>query len=70
MLVRQGRDSLAVRVRWVSAEFGDGLGYDIASFDLSGQPRLIEVKTTHGLQRTPFHTTRTELDVTEERRSE
>lgn len=69
-LTQQGRGDLADRVRWVSEEDGDGLGYDIASFDLSGQPRLIEVKTTNGWERTPFHITRNELEVTEERRSE
>lgn len=34
------------------------------------QPRLIEVKTTNGWERTPFHITRNELAVAEERRSE
>lgn len=35
-MVRRGLDDLAARVRWVSEEDGGGLGYDIASFDLSG----------------------------------
>ena len=35
-----------------------------------GLPRLIEVKTTNGWVRTPFHITRNELAVAEERRSE
>lgn len=69
-LIRRGRDDLAARVRWVSDEDGDGLGYDIASFEPTGQPRLIEVKTTNGWERTPFHITRNELEVAEERRSE
>jgi len=64
------RDDLARKVRWVSEEDGDGAGYDIASFDPHGQPRLIEVKTTNGWERTPFHITRNELAVAEERRSE
>ena len=65
-----GRDDLARKVRWVSEEDGDGAGYDIGSFAPDGQPRLIEVKTTNGWERTPFHVTRNELAVAEERRSE
>ena len=65
-----GRDDLARKVIWVSEEEGDGVGYDIASFEPDGRPRLIEVKTTNGWERTPFHITRNELAVAEERRSE
>jgi len=65
-----GRDDLARRVRWVSQEDGDGLGYDIASFTPQGKPRLIEVKTTNGWERTPFHISRNELAVAEERRAD
>lgn len=65
-----GRDDLARKVRWVSEEDGDGAGYDIASFAPDGGARLIEVKTTNGWERTPFHITRNELAVAEGRRSE
>ncbi|MBL4927115.1 DUF3883 domain-containing protein [Fuscibacter oryzae] len=65
-----GRDDLARRLRWVSQEDGDGAGYDIASFTPQGRPRLIEVKTTNGWNRTPFHISRNELAVAEERRGE
>jgi hypothetical protein len=65
-----GRDDLARKVRWVSEEDGDGAGYDIASFAPDGRTRLIEVKTTNGWERTPFHITRNELAVAEERPSE
>jgi hypothetical protein len=65
-----GRRDLARQVRWVSDEDGDGAGYDIASFAADGRPRLIEVKTTNGWERTPFHITRNELAVAEERRAE
>ncbi|MCQ2005266.1 DUF3883 domain-containing protein [Rhizobium sp. NRK18] len=65
-----GRADLAKNVRWISDEEGDGLGYDIASFDQSGGERLIEVKTTNGWERTPFHISRNELAVAQERRSE
>jgi hypothetical protein len=66
----EGRDDLARKVRWVSEEDGDGAGYDIESFAPDGLPRLIEVKTTNGWERTPFHITRNELAVAEARRSE
>ncbi len=69
-LTSAGRDDLARKVRWVSEEDGDGAGYDIASFAPDGRPRLIEVKTTNGWERTPFHISRNELTVAEERRSE
>ena len=39
-------------------------------FAPDGRPRLIEVKTTNGWERTPFHITRNELAVAEERRTE
>ena len=69
-LAGAGRRDLAQRVRWVSEADGDGAGYDIASFAPDGRPRLIEVKTTNGWERTPFHITRNELAVAEERRTE
>ena len=69
-LAGAGRRDLARQVRWVSDEDGDGAGYDIASFASDGRPRLIEVKTTNGWERTPFHITRNELAVAEERRDE
>jgi hypothetical protein len=65
-----GRDDLARAVRWVSDEDGDGAGYDIASFTTEGRTRLIEVKTTNGWERTPFHISRNELAVAEERRAD
>ncbi|MBZ4688884.1 MAG: hypothetical protein JG765_135 [Cereibacter sp.] len=65
-----GCEDLARQVRWVSEEDGDGAGYDIASFSPDGRPRLIEVKTTNGWERTPFHISRNELAVAEDRRAE
>lgn len=65
-----GREDLARAVRWVSEDDGDGAGYDIASFTAEGRERLVEVKTTNGWGRTPFHITRNELAVAEERRAE
>jgi hypothetical protein len=48
------RPDLLKKIRWVSAEEGDGAGYDILSFEPDGRERLIEVKTTNGAARTPF----------------
>jgi hypothetical protein len=61
---------LAQRVRWVSQEDGDGAGYDISSYTLDGRERLIEVKTTNGWERTPFHISRNELEVADQRRDD
>ena len=69
-LTDAGCADLARKVRWVSDEDGDGAGYDIASFAPDGRPRLIEVKTTNGWDRTPFHISRNELAVAEERRAD
>ena len=70
VLRQSGREDLARRVRWVSQEDGDGAGYDIASFTPQGRERLIEVKTTNGWDRTPFHISRNELEVAQERRDD
>jgi hypothetical protein len=69
-LVANGRTDLAEGIRWVSHLDGDGAGYDIRSFDSGGSPRLIEVKTTNGWERTPFHITRNELAAAEARRED
>lgn len=67
-LTLAGRTDLARQIRWVSDLDGDGAGYDIASFEMDGRPRLIEVKTTNGWDRTPFHISRNELAVSRDRR--
>lgn len=67
-LKEAGRPDLAERIRWTAAEDGDGLGYDISSFERDGRERLIEVKTTNGWERTPFHISRNELRVASDRR--
>jgi hypothetical protein len=66
-LAQADRPDLARQLRWVAAEDGDGAGYDVRSFDLSGRERLIEVKTTKGAARTPFFLTRNEHDLAGER---
>lgn len=65
-----GRSDLAGKVRWVSAEDGDGAGYDVLSFDFRGRERLLEVKTTNGSARTPFFVTRNECELAAERPSD
>jgi len=65
-LQRAGLSNLAKRVRWVSKEDGDGLGYDIASFDNDGNPIFIEVKTTSAGSLAPFIVTRNEILQSEE----
>ena len=62
-----GRHDLAKRVRWVSQADGDGLGYDVRSYDESGAEKWIEVKTTRGGNTTPFFLTRNENEVAKER---
>lgn len=62
-----GRKDLAKKIEWVSDSIGDGLGYDILSFNETDESeRLIEVKTT-GLGRFfPFYVSRTELRCSED----
>lgn len=69
-LRQAGRDDLADRVRWTAVQDGDGYGYDVASFEPDGRERLIEVKTTNGWERTPFHISRNELAVADARRDD
>ena len=69
-LKAERRPDLAKQVKWVSRDEGDGAGYDIASFWQDGRARLIEVKTTNGWERTPFHITRNELAISEARAGE
>lgn len=67
-LSEAGRDDLSAKVRWVAKEDGDGAGYDILSFDWSGAPRWLEVKTTNGPRSTPFYLTANEHRVAEANR--
>ena len=69
-LSQAGRGDLADKVRWTAEQDGDGFGYDIASFEPDGRERMIEVKTTNGWERSPFHITRNELAVAEARRDD
>ena len=52
---------LAKKVEHVSQTQGDGLGYDILSFDTHGNPIYIEVKTTTQGKGIPFYISNNEL---------
>lgn len=56
-----GQKKLADRVDHASVTQGDGLGYDVRSFEEDGRERLIEVKTTAFGELTPFFVSRNEL---------
>jgi hypothetical protein len=60
-----GCHRLARQVEHVSVTQGDGLGFDILSFEPGGEDRLIEVKTTRFGKETPFFVSRNELGVSE-----
>lgn len=56
-----GRKALSERIEHVAATRGDGLGFDVLSFEDDGRERLIEVKTTAFGELTPFFVSRNEL---------
>ena len=60
-LVQLGVGQLADKVEHVYLTQGDGLGYDIRSFDPDGSERFIEVKTTAFGERTPFFVSANEV---------
>ncbi|MEK7403057.1 MAG: DUF3883 domain-containing protein, partial [Gemmatimonadota bacterium] len=64
-LIAVKKEALAAKVEHVAATRGDGLGYDVLSFDANGRERLIEVKTTSYGPATPFFVTRNELAVSQ-----
>ena len=64
-LVAMGQHRLADRVEHVSVSKGDGLGYDVLSFESDGKERLIEVKTTTFGRDTLFFVSRGELALSE-----
>jgi hypothetical protein len=54
-------------MNWVSQSIGDGLGFDVISFDdIDGSERLIEVKTTGLGKYFPFYVTANELRCSED----
>ncbi|MES1945277.1 hypothetical protein PC39_14207 [Salinisphaera sp. PC39] len=65
-LHRAGKRKLSEKVEHVAVTQGDGLGYDVLSFDTDGQERLIEVKTTAFGKDTPFFLSDNELALSKE----
>ncbi len=66
-LKKDGRDDLARQVDWVADTIGDGLGYDVRSFEPADAAELfVEVKTTRRGKYHPFHVTATELACSED----
>lgn len=65
-LKNEGRPELADKIEWTAEERGDGLGYDILSFDSNGESRYVEVKTTKQGRSLPFYLTANELRFSEE----
>ncbi|MBT3066936.1 DUF3883 domain-containing protein [Rhodoferax sp. U11-2br] len=61
-----GQARLADKVEHVSQSKGDGLGYDVLSFESDGKERLIEVKTTTFGRDTPFFVSRGELALSQD----
>jgi hypothetical protein len=64
-----GMGRLAASVSHVAVERGDGLGYDVLSYEEDSRERLIEVKTTKFGEYTPFYVSVNELDVSREERN-
>jgi len=64
-LTKAGCSDLAHKVEWVSKTKGDGLGYDIHSFDETGHELFIEVKTTNRGRHFPFVITLNEAVVSQ-----
>jgi hypothetical protein len=60
-LSKRGRSDLARKVCGMAKEKGDGLGYDILSFYISGKERYIEVKSTTVSLESSFYISRNEL---------
>lgn len=62
-----GRDDLAQKVLWASRDIGDGLGFDILSFDeADDSERMLEVKATGLGKFFPFYVTANELRCSED----
>jgi hypothetical protein len=62
-LLAARKERLASAVERVSVTRGDGLGFDVLSYEPDGRERWIEVKTTSYGPATPFFVTRNEVDV-------
>ncbi|MFA5188687.1 MAG: DUF3883 domain-containing protein [Patescibacteria group bacterium] len=61
-LIQCGLNNLAEKVRHISQELGDGVGFDILSYDENGNEKFIEVKTTKSGMNTQFYYSEGELN--------
>ena len=69
-LLGVGRDDLAARVEWVAETCGDGVGFDVLSFDGADESEWrIEVKTTGLGKCFPFYVSANEVRCSEDCRS-
>lgn len=63
----EGRHDLASKVEWVSQTIGDGLGFDLLSFEASdGSKQMLEVKATGLGKSFPFYVTANEVRFSED----
>lgn len=65
-LFQLGQSRLADKVEHVAKTKGDGLGYDVLSFETDGKERLIEVKTTAFGRETPFFVSNGEIALSKQ----
>lgn len=70
-LIHANRPDLAAEVEWSSKEKGDGLGYDVRSFQWQNEQPIeeehfIEVKTTNSGKYQPFYISENELAYSKE----
>ena len=65
-LAEAGRDDLAGRVNWVSQTLGDGLGFDVSSFNEQDESeKMVEVKTTGQGKYSQFYVSSNEVRCSE-----
>jgi hypothetical protein len=66
-LLLAGRDDLSQKVQWLAETIGDGLGFDVLSFDDQDESeKLIEVKTTGLGKYFPFYVSINEVRCSED----
>lgn len=65
-LIAAGKERLAERVDHVAVSRGDGLGFDVLSFETTGADRFVEVKTTSFGKETPFYLSRGEIEFSKQ----
>ncbi|HKL41276.1 MAG TPA: DUF3883 domain-containing protein [Clostridia bacterium] len=62
ILIKAGKEKLAKKVEHSSVIKGDGLGYDILSYDEEGNKKYIEVKTTVNKNNNSFYISSNEIE--------